>query len=430
MRVYRPTYKENGKNRKYANYYIELKDHQSIIRRIPAFSDKAQSEQLGKKINDLVIRKYNHEQPDVELSKWLETIPAKLRNRLAEIGLLDSQRAAAGKKLMEHLDDFYNALLADGTTEKQSQLVKSRAEKIIKGCGFVYWTDISASRVQQEISDLRKEIAIVETKTENGKTVKQRKIKDLGAASVQTKNFYLQAIKQFCKWMVQDRRAAQSPVDYLQGANIKNSDRRHTRRPFTVDEARRLLEAAKSGSDYQGLSGYGRALAYQLAIETGFRADEIRSLTVNCFDFDRCTVSLGGDFTKNHKSCTLPLRPQTAIDLKKYFTDKLPGAQAFKLPAKTHLMIQHDLEKAEIKYCEDGQFRDFHALRHTCGTWLAAAGVHPKIAMEIMRHSDISLTMNIYTHSLTGQQNEAVLSLPDLTLSSEKIQQENKTKAV
>ena len=41
---------------------------------------------------------------------------------------------------------------------------------------------------------------------------------------------------------------------------------------------------------------------------------------------------------------------------------------------------------------------DLHALRHTFGTMLARSGVNPRTAMELMRHSDIRLTTNIYQH--------------------------------
>jgi hypothetical protein len=33
-----------------------------------------------------------------------------------------------------------------------------------------------------------------------------------------------------------------------------------------------------------------------------------------------------------------------------------------------------------------------------------------------MRHSDINLTMSICTHTLTGQESQAIESLPDLSL--------------
>lgn len=57
---------------------------------------------------------------------------------------------------------------------------------------------------------------------------------------------------------------------------------------------------------------------------------------------------------------------------------------------------------------EADRYFDFHALRGETGTLLAASGVHPKVARSIMRHSDINLTMSLYTHTLRGQESEAV----------------------
>jgi integrase len=38
-----------------------------------------------------------------------------------------------------------------------------------------------------------------------------------------------------------------------------------------------------------------------------------------------------------------------------------------------------------------------HDTRHTCGSLLATLDVHPRVAMQILRHSRISITMEIYT---------------------------------
>jgi len=61
-----------------------------------------------------------------------------------------------------------------------------------------------------------------------------------------------------------------------------------------------------------------------------------------------------------------------------------------------------------------GRYADFHALRHTTGTLLALGGVNPKTAQTLMRHSDINLTMSLYTHTLAGQEAAAIASLPNL----------------
>ena len=61
-------------------------------------------------------------------------------------------------------------------------------------------------------------------------------------------------------------------------------------------------------------------------------------------------------------------------------------------------MLRRDLDAAGVPF-EDtaGRRLDFHSLRGTFATNLAMAGVSPKAAQELMRHSDINLTMRTYT---------------------------------
>jgi integrase len=40
----------------------------------------------------------------------------------------------------------------------------------------------------------------------------------------------------------------------------------------------------------------------------------------------------------------------------------------------------------------------FHALRHTTASLLLAQGIHPRVVMEQLGHSQIALTMNTYSH--------------------------------
>jgi integrase len=48
-----------------------------------------------------------------------------------------------------------------------------------------------------------------------------------------------------------------------------------------------------------------------------------------------------------------------------------------------------------------------HDLRHTCATLLIAQGVHPRIVMETLGHSQISITMDLYSHVTSTMQAEA-----------------------
>ena len=49
----------------------------------------------------------------------------------------------------------------------------------------------------------------------------------------------------------------------------------------------------------------------------------------------------------------------------------------------------------------------FHDLRHACASLLLVQGVHPRVVMETLGHSQISLTMNTYSHVLPALQTEA-----------------------
>ncbi len=60
--------------------------------------------------------------------------------------------------------------------------------------------------------------------------------------------------------------------------------------------------------------------------------------------------------------------------------------------------------------CEQAGVRRIrlHDTRHTCATLLAAAGTHPRTIMAILGHSQIAVTMNVYTHVTTEDQRTAV----------------------
>ncbi len=415
MRLFKATYKNrSGEKCKSRKWYLDFSDHLGRRHKIPAFESKRQSEALGRQVETLISCKVVGQRPDAEQQRWLEGVPDKLRQRFVKIGLLDSQRAAAGKPLTKHLEDFQKSLLSKGNTSEYVKIVLSRVKRVFDECKFSFWNDIQASRVEHKISILRKYV-----KTKAG-------LKDLGDISAQTYNFYIKSVKQFCKWMVQDGRASESPVEHLQTINVR-TDRRHDRRSLEPDEIRRLLEAAQAADKRFGMTGYERALLYRLAAETGLRRDELKSLKKSSFDFDVCTVTTEAGDTKNKKLAVLPLRKDTALVLQEYLAGKMPSVKAFKVPVKTALMLKADLKAAKIPYVDDaGRYADFHSLRHSTGSLLAAAGVHPKVIQSIMRHSDINLTMSRYTHIFRGQESEAVASLPDLSLPSK---ESNRAKA-
>jgi hypothetical protein len=52
-----------------------------------------------------------------------------------------------------------------------------------------------------------------------------------------------------------------------------------------------------------------------------------------------------------------------------------------------------------------------HGTRETCGSLLAACYVHPRVAMQILRHSKIAVTMEIHTEVPPAATREALRTL-------------------
>lgn len=77
-----------------------------------------------------------------------------------------------------------------------------------------------------------------------------------------------------------------------------------------------------------------------------------------------------------------------------------------------------DGKQVVVKTDDRGRTIDIHALRHTFGTHLSKAGVPLRTAQAAMRHSDPSLTTNVYTDPKLLDVAGAVANLPDLPLAA------------
>ena len=77
------------------------------------------------------------------------------------------------------------------------------------------------------------------------------------------------------------------------------------------------------------------------------------------------------------------------------------------------LTFHRDLEAAGIARHDDQEtVVDFHALRTTFVSWLAASGAHPRTAQALARHADVETTMQRYTDLRLLDTKAAGLCLP------------------
>lgn len=372
---------------------IDFKDHRGIRRRVSGFRDKKASEQLERIIEQLVNCRHNEVLPGAELARAIESMRPGVRRRLIAFGVLDERKEHAAKGIADHLGDYQAVLIAQGVSNKHSNTVYARCLAIFTAAGCHTLSDITRDRVQIAADKLRVAEGI----------------------SPWTHNHRLGACKSFTKWATEAERLSRDPLQGLKGLR---KHRKCPRRSLSADETRALLAAAEAGPVVWGLPSSERHMLYELALATGFRASELASLTRASLKLEgnRPAVFLDGRAAKNGEDATQRIPASLALRLRAYTATMMPGAKLFpNLNGSNHTaeMIRRDLKAAGIEYKTSVGKIDFHALRHTFITNLARAGVHPKKAQILARHSSSALTMEYYTHLDDDDMDDAVESIPD-----------------
>lgn len=218
---------------------------------------------------------------------------------------------------------------------------------------------------------------------------------------LRTQAHYLGSAKSFTRWLRLVRKAI--AVDPLEAV----------RKPSPSKDRRRIRRFLLPG-EWPWLAKTPNALLYETAIQTGLRSSEIRLLQPKHLFQDH--VELPAADTKNKEIAKQFITKSLA--------ERLRGNLPFQFVNDARLAetIAKDLGIARFFANNDspqspdflayidarGHYLDFHALRHTCGAWLALSGVQPKTIQAVMRHSSITLTLDTYGHLLPGAEQDAV----------------------
>lgn len=310
---------------------------------------------------------------DKEIAKRMLTQLVLNKQRL-ELHLFDDFKEEKAKPLGEHIEAFLADLQTKGRSKKHIDGFRRQLNAIAVTVPTL--GDLTLAKVDAFLQALAKE----------GK-------------SNCTRNSYRQAAIALCNWLVTKERLEKNP---LMGVTKAKKLSVRVRRALSVDELKRLLGIGKT-----------RAFLYRLAIYTGLRRKELRSLKVCHFE-GNC-VRLPGAYTKNGKDAVLPLPEFLAKEIAKRIKGKAPESPLVSVPSRLNERWRKDLAKAKIPYRDaEGRYADFHSLRKCTATLLALANVHPRIAQQLLRHSTIELTMGVYTDASLLPMTDAVNALPTL----------------
>jgi site-specific recombinase XerD len=405
MKIKPATFNKNGVKRKTARLYGHFYDHNGIRRKLPLFTDMKNATEAARAVERLVSIRASGDMISAELQRFIENTRPQLRDRLAGWGIIDPSRVAAARLLIDHVADWRAFLLSEGNAPEYVDLKVSRLEAIIKACKFVQWSDIRAEEVSRELEKWR-----------------SRKSKPLSA---QTSNFYLQAIRQFSKWMVNTaKRAIESPVSALAYQNVK-SDRRHDRRAYSVEEFCCLLTYLQTAPVRMKIAASDRAILYQFAVETGLRSGAISKLLKSSFGTHEGSPAVyvpPGAPNKYKSGRWLVLRESMSLLMTTHLAKKMPAAKAFQFPTRGHgaKIIKADLDAARAQWIaeaatdkerqqreesnflcykdDQSRFLDFHAFRHTRGVF-QHHNANPREVQDLLGVGSLSL-VDRYTRSM------------------------------
>jgi len=257
MRVCKSTYRDkNGKTKKCSKWWIELRDHNRILRHFPGYpgNDRAEklTQQLGDKIQELINYRSVPTQPPAALLGWLENVSEPVSKRLTDYGLIEPITKVEVKPLISYLADFEQSIKLDALkdrTGKQARQTTKRIKKIIEDedCKIEYFSDVSGEKIDLYIHRLQED-----------------------GMKKQTAQFYVKAFRRFARWMVAKGYGEQYwPVNEEKG--IRQGIRhikvpKSIERAFEEDEYQRILAAARTGPELYGLTGYQRYLLYWTAV--------------------------------------------------------------------------------------------------------------------------------------------------------------------
>ena len=185
--------------------------------------------------------------------------------------------------------------------------------------------------------------------------------------------------------------------------------------PLNQEQAQQLLAVVK---------GHRLEVLYRIALGLGLRKGEILGLRWEDVDLEAATIHITGTLQRQHGRLERsPTKTEASVrrialppgllemlrqhkqrqDLERTGNDQWQmSGMVFTSTIGTPLAPETLIElfKASLERANLPKNVRFHDLRHSCATLMITRGIHPRVVMEVLGHSQISTTMNTYAHEL------------------------------
>ncbi|HWE96352.1 MAG TPA: tyrosine-type recombinase/integrase [Tepidisphaeraceae bacterium] len=298
------------------------------------------------------------------------------------------------KPVADHVADYLAHCRRQGQNAVHVGNKETQLDKVLESTGAKVLSELSRASLQRYLDALA----------------------DAGK-SARTVNQHRTTIATFVGWCYAGVGVHANPLAKMPRMD-EAADQRRVRRAMTEDELSKLMAVPEAIAT-------GRADYYIVATLVGLRSGDGKEMTWGDVDLEAGTLRIRQGADKSGRADLLPLHPQALAVLQRICpafvgtTDpvfsSLPRVKTF----------HRDCERAGVaRYDAEGNQLDLHALgRTTFGTRLANNGAMPQMAMRLMRHADVKITMKHYTKLRLHDEARAVAGLPQIVAAQPVIQQ-------
>ncbi len=298
------------------------------------------------------------------------------------------------KPIAEHVE----AYLAWGNTQGgRGGRPWAERYRVLQEARLAWWVETLGLKTLRDITLPDVEKALQDKAAEGGVTGK-------------TLSNVVMTLYGFAHWCVKRKYLSCDPLDGLRKFDCSVSPK-NFRRAFTLEEVGNLLAVAPES----------RKLVYRVALVTGFRASEIKSLRVGDLDVENRTVLLKAEHAKNRQEAPCALPADLADGLGRHAEGRALEQELFPEFNPNHAvrLLDLDLGQAGIAKRTFGGKADFHSLRTTHVNLGIELGFDVKTAQALARHASPHLTMNVYGRANAERLRAAVEKLGEAIAGAE-----------
>ena len=278
--------------------------------------------------------------------------------------------------------------------------------------------------VQQHILPFLGDLKLKDLRPDNIQSLYNKKLKD--GASERTVILIHSVLHRSLNLAVKWELLGRNPADAVTRPRIRRREMK------TLDDTQvRSLIMVSKGTKYETL--------FWLAVNTGLREGELIGLKWSDLDWKTQKLQIQRQVQRTKDQGLMFCEPKSASGRRVVFL----GKTTIEMLRKHFELQQTERQFAGAKWKENDlvfptsvgtpmepsnllkHFKDylklanlpdirFHDLRHTAASLMLLKGIHPKVVQERLGHSDIGITLNLYSHVLPGMQEDASEKLDEL----------------